>query len=216
MLFRSAVGDPLEGHTHWVRSVAYSPDGLHIISGSYDHTIRIWGARTGAKVGSPLEGHTDKVSSVAYSPDGRNIISASADRSIRAWDAESGTATGKPLEGHTHTVRSIAYSSDGRHIVSGSSDNTSIVWGAFPCASIPPYSCNPTHPDFFAKPGIDGWVRDSEGGLLYWVPHECRFSVHSPALMTIPSTSRNRTVSLDFDDIAFGTLWTQIFKGAPS
>jgi hypothetical protein len=63
---------------------------------------------------------------------------------------------------------------------------------------------------------MDGWVRDSEGGLLYWVPHECRSSVHSPALMTIPLTSRNRSVSLDFDDIAFGTSWTQIFKSAPS
>jgi WD40 repeat protein len=54
----AAVGKPLEGHTDCVWSVAYSPDGQHIISGSDDKTIRIWDAETGAAVGKPLEGHT--------------------------------------------------------------------------------------------------------------------------------------------------------------
>ena len=63
---------------------------------------------------------------------------------------------------------------------------------------------------------MDGWVRDSEGGLLYWVPHECRSSAHSSALVTIPLTSRNRSVSLDFDDIAIGASWPLIFESAPS
>jgi len=71
------------------------------------------------------------------------------------------------------------------------------------------------HADFFAKPDMDGWVRDSEGGLLYWIPHDCRVGLHSPA-MTIPITSHNRFVSLDFDDFAFGTSWTRMFKNAPS
>jgi WD40 repeat protein len=84
-----------------VRSVAYSPDGQHIISGSDDKTIRIWDAETGAAVGKPLEGHTDCVWSVAYSPDGQHIISGSDDKTIRIWDAETGAAVGKPLEGHT-------------------------------------------------------------------------------------------------------------------
>jgi len=210
------VGDPLKGHTGSVTSVAYSPDGRHIISGSSDHTIRIWDAKTGAPVGDPLKGHTSSVTSVAYSPDGRHIISGSWDHTIRIWDAETGTAAGEPLAGHTHSVQSIAYSSDGQHIVSGSGYKTIRVWDAFPSASIRPSSCSPIHPELFAKPNMDGWVRDSEGGLLYWVPHGCRSSVHSPALMTIPLTSRDRSVSFDFDDIAIGTSWTQIFKSAPS
>ena len=77
-------------------------------------------------------------------------------------------------------------------------------------------SRDPNHCDLFSKPDMDGWARDSEDGLLYWVPHECRSSVHSPGLMTIPLTSRNRFVSLNFDDVAFGTSWTQIFKSVPS
>jgi hypothetical protein len=71
------------------------------------------------------------------------------------------------------------------------------------------------HAGFFAKPDIDGWVRGSEGSLLYWVPHDCRKGLHSPALLTIPLTSHHRSVSLDFDDFAFGTSWTQMFKNAP-
>ena len=73
------------------------------------------------------------------------------------------------------------------------------------------------HAGACAKPDKDGcWVKDSEGGLLYWVPHDCRETVHSPAAMTIPLTSRNRPVSLDFDDFVFGTSWNQTFKSAPS
>ena len=71
------------------------------------------------------------------------------------------------------------------------------------------------HSSLYAKPDKDGWVKDSAGGLLYWVPHECRKSVHSPAIMTIPLTSRKGNVSLDFDDFAFGTSWSRILKSAP-
>ena len=71
------------------------------------------------------------------------------------------------------------------------------------------------HADVFAKPDMDGWVRDSEGGLLYWVPHDRRAGLNSPAILTIPPTSHNRSVSLDFDDFAFGTSWTRIFKNTP-
>jgi WD40 repeat protein len=85
-------------------SVAYSPDGRYIISGSYDKTIRIWNAETGSSVGTPLEGTLTLVRSVAYSPDGRHIISGSYDKTIRIWNAETGSAVGMPLEGHTGMV----------------------------------------------------------------------------------------------------------------
>ena len=68
-------------------SVAYSPDGRHLISGSYDKTILIWDAETGAAVGEPLKGHTDWVRSVAYSPDGRHLISGSDDNAIHLLES---------------------------------------------------------------------------------------------------------------------------------
>ena len=151
---------------------------------------------------------------VASSPDGRRLISGSDDGTIRIRDAEAHTTAGEPLGERIHSVQSIACSPDQMHIVSGSYayDSTSRVTDTFPCTSTRPSSGNPTHPSFCAKPDKDGWVKDSEGGLLYWVPHDYRKRLHSPAIMTIPLTSRKGTVTLDFDDFAFGTTWSEIYK----
>jgi WD40 repeat protein len=59
----------LEGHSTWVRSVALSPDGKQVLSGSADHTVRLWDVVTGAAL-QTLEDHSSWVSSVAFSPDG--------------------------------------------------------------------------------------------------------------------------------------------------
>ena len=113
-----------------VLSVAFSPDGTRIVSGSHDYTIRVWDARSGDVVAGPFEGHTDYVRSVAFSPDGTRIVSGSDDRTIRVWDARSGDVIAGPFEGHTSDVMSVAFSPDGTRIVSGSDDRTIRVWDA--------------------------------------------------------------------------------------
>ena len=67
----------LEGHTSAVLSVAFSPDGKYVVSGSWDKTIRVWDAEKGNTVSGPFEGHTDAVLSVAFSPDGKYVVSGS-------------------------------------------------------------------------------------------------------------------------------------------
>ncbi|KIJ52057.1 hypothetical protein M422DRAFT_83263, partial [Sphaerobolus stellatus SS14] len=122
--------EPLTGHTMDVSSVAFSPDGQRIVSGSYDKTIQIWDAQTGTPIGDPLTGHTDYVNSVAFSPDGQRIVSGSYDETIRIWDAQTGTLIGDPLTGHTDYVNSVAFFPDGQRIVSGSYDETIRIWDA--------------------------------------------------------------------------------------
>ncbi|KAG6327499.1 hypothetical protein ID866_11590 [Astraeus odoratus] len=113
-----------------IRSVAFSPDGTRIISGSFDKTVRVWDAERGVQIGSPLEGHTDWVTSVAFSSDGTRITSGSHDKTVRVWDAERGVQIGSPLEGHTDVITSLAFSPDGTRTISGSSDKTVRVWDA--------------------------------------------------------------------------------------
>ncbi|KAG8699018.1 hypothetical protein FRC09_006884 [Ceratobasidium sp. 395] len=129
-LVSSSDDRPESGHSDFVYSVTYSPNGAYIASGSHDSTVRIWNAGDGQPVGQPLKGHEDYVRSVAYSPDGSRIASSSGYNTIRIWDAKTGQALGQPLEGHTSWVLSVAYSPDGAYIASGSEDGTVRIWDA--------------------------------------------------------------------------------------
>ncbi len=114
------------GHTEAVFSVAYSPSGRYILTGSVDKTARLWDAVTGEEV-RQFVGHTGSIWTVAYSPNGRTIITASRDASVRLWDS----ASGKELHqftGHTDTVWGVAYSPDAHTIVTGSFDRTARLW----------------------------------------------------------------------------------------
>lgn len=109
----------LEGHTMTVGPVAFSPNGNQIASGSWDKTVRIWNANTGAVFGTPMRGHTDWVDSVAFSPNGRYIVSGSKDQTVRIWDAKT-TDQLSVIKGHTSWVHSVAFSPDGNRIIAGS------------------------------------------------------------------------------------------------
>ena len=92
------MGNPLQGHTSSVNSVAFSSDGRHIVSGSYDHTIQVWDAQTGHQVCNPIQGHTDCVKSVAFSPDGRHVVSGSSDQTTQVWDVQTGVQISNPFQ----------------------------------------------------------------------------------------------------------------------
>ena len=86
----------LKGHTSWVMSVAFSPDGQRIVSGSEDWTAKIWDANSGQELKTlkiwdankqTLRGHTAEVQSVAFSPDGQRMVSCSNDKTVKIWDA---------------------------------------------------------------------------------------------------------------------------------
>ncbi|KZP28028.1 tricorn protease domain 2-containing protein, partial [Athelia psychrophila] len=73
-------------HDDIVQSVAFSPDGKHIASGSWDGAIYVWDAHTGKLIVGPFHA-PGKVTSVAFSPDGKRIASTSLDgKTIHIFD----------------------------------------------------------------------------------------------------------------------------------
>lgn len=114
------------GHTDWIRSVAFSPDGHLAVSGSVDKVIRKWEGRTGRSL-RVMQGHSAGINSVVFSPHGRFILSGSDDNTLRLWHARDGVSL-RTMEGHSARVLAVAFSPDGRLSISGSYDNTIRIW----------------------------------------------------------------------------------------
>ena len=114
------------GHRHWVRSIAWSPDGRRLASGSTDMTVRVWDAESGREI-LPLPGHLEEVNSVAWNPNGESIASASGDGKIKIWDATAGKVL-RTLRGHNAQVKAVAWSPDGTRLASASWDETVKIW----------------------------------------------------------------------------------------
>lgn len=115
----------LEGHTHSVAAVEVTPDGLRIVSGSADKTLRVWDLDTGIER-HRLSGHKDGIEAIVITRDGY-AISASHDCTLKIWDINEGVLL-KTLTGHRAPVVSLILTPDGQHVVSGSIDKDVIIW----------------------------------------------------------------------------------------
>ncbi|MGK7900273.1 MAG: trypsin-like peptidase domain-containing protein [Hormoscilla sp.] len=120
------LANTLTGHSRLVYSVAISPDGQLLASGSRDDTIKIWNLGSGRLLRT-LTGHSDWVRSVAISPDGQLLASGSDDNTIKIWNLGSGRLL-RTLTGHSSYVLSVAISPDGQLLASGSRDKTIKIW----------------------------------------------------------------------------------------
>ncbi|KAG8849678.1 hypothetical protein FRB91_009688 [Serendipita sp. 411] len=115
----------LKGHGDGVWSLAFSPDGSKLVSGSGDNTIRIWNLQTRSHM-ITLKGHTHTVLSVAFSPDNQKVVSGSHDKTVRVWNVETGEEQRKQI--YNSSVMSATFSSNSSKIACGCSDATIHVW----------------------------------------------------------------------------------------
>lgn len=124
----SPIQHYLRAHEDAVYSVAFSPDGSMLATGSWDDTIVLWDPVTYQQIGETLIGHTDDIYGIAFSPDGKTLASASEDTTVRLWDVATQTQIGDPLTGHTDRVTCVAFSPNGKLVASGDWDGNVIIW----------------------------------------------------------------------------------------
>jgi len=106
-------------------SVDFSPNGKHIVSSSFDTTLKIWDAEFGTEI-TTLIGHESRVNSCVWSKEGDFIASVSDDGNVKIWNPLSSTEIGT-LIGHSGPVRSISFGT-GNQIISSSDDKTARIW----------------------------------------------------------------------------------------
>ncbi len=120
----------LKGHAEAAYAVAFTPDGRHVVTASFDKTLKVWDAATGKEgrtYGGP-QGHQGLVLAVAVSPDGQTFASGGADNSARLWDFPSDTPARQFA--HNDSVNAVALTPDGKTLAGAGKDGGVRVWGA--------------------------------------------------------------------------------------
>lgn len=107
-------------------SLAFSPKGDIVASGTVERVVKLWDIRTGECIGT-LEGHTYPVLSLSFSPDGNQLVSGSGDTTLIIWDLENNSKV-RQMKGHGFYVVAVDWDPNGNRIVSGSVDANICEW----------------------------------------------------------------------------------------
>lgn len=118
----------LTGHSGPVRSVAYSPDGLLLASGSEDGSVRIWDMRKDGEAVSPLRSGHGSVISVDFARNDKWVASGTEEGVVCIWNITPGQTGYHPLIGHSDAVNSVVFAPDSSRLASASDDMTARLW----------------------------------------------------------------------------------------
>jgi hypothetical protein len=137
-LWDAATGEVVRmflGHTDWVHSVAFSPDGSKVLTGIWDGRAKLWNASDGTVIRTFSPYTYASVWSGAFSPDGTKVLMTGGDGTAKLWNASDGTLL-RAFSGHTKVVTSVAFSPDGTKVLTGSGDGTARLWEIWPAKAV--------------------------------------------------------------------------------
>ena len=176
----------LSGHTDHVLSLAFSSDGVYLVSGSFDETIRLWDVQTGGVI-KALYSHTKTICSVSISANNTTIASGSHDNAIRLWNIETGNCL--VIEGCKGYIKTVNFSpTNPQLLLSSISNDTVQQWGINGDKIGPPITgsyavFSPDGTQFVSSNGKTVTIRNTDSGKtvakfnLTDNVHHCCFSL---------------------------------------
>ncbi|KAH8834823.1 hypothetical protein DL96DRAFT_6252 [Flagelloscypha sp. PMI_526] len=171
------IGEPLRGHEDSALSVAFSPDGSQIESGSTDDTVRVWSAGAPQPGDSPLRGYEDSVQTKALASSGSYMLSGSEDKSIWVSDSSSRSSLPPLLDHLEHNIKKIFTVHD------STSARYPVVY----------YLLH------------DGWAVNYHLQRLFWIPHHLHMFLSTPRAIGIIGS--REMVVLDTSACRLGVSW---------
>lgn len=125
---QDAISQPVTVTQGMVTSLAFSPGGNILASGSQDGTIYLTDIKTGQPIGLPLGGYPVSIASLAFSPDGITLAAGTDQGTMFLWDVSSGQMLGSPFEVSHLPVGSLAFSPDGKALYTGTQNGQLSIW----------------------------------------------------------------------------------------
>ena len=200
----------LRGHGSWTFSLAYSPDGTQLASGSNDQHVVLWNTQNGKQL-NRVRAHPGIVASLAWTPDGKSLVTCANDHKVKTWDPET-LEERFVLQGHDSIVDSLSLEPLGKYVLSGGGDGTVRIWsladgketGRLKCPHRPIHSVA-VHPK--AQITVAG---TSTGALFQWSKLEDppkRIGMHEAAVRSVKFSPNGQLMATGGLDGAVG-IWT--------